>query len=141
LKPDRQIVGYTEKSRPVAGKILELLPKAPFSQAIKATEVEMVKYFGNIFLATKVIFANQMYELCEKLGVNYDVVKESAGADSRINQSHLDVFQDDYRGYSGPYLSKDTKTLVDFAKSIGVNLKLIKKVDEINSELLKKQSK
>jgi len=138
LHPDRQIVGYTKKSQPVAEKILRLLPKAPFSRTIRATEAEMVKYFGNIFLATKVVFANQMYDLCQKLDVNYDTVKESAGADPRINSSHLNIFQDGHRGYSGACLPKDTKALIDLAQQMKVGFELIEKVDKINSKLIKK---
>ncbi len=141
LNPNRQIVGYTEKSRHLAEQILEILPNAPFPRIMKATEAEIVKYFGNTFLATKVTFANQIYDLCEKLGIDYNVVRESAGADPRINPSHLDIFQDGYRGYSGVCLPKDTKAFIDFAQRNGVDLELIKKVDEINSALLKKQSK
>jgi len=79
LSPERQIVGYTEKSQPVAEEILEILPPAPFKKTIPATEAEMVKYFGNTYLAARVIFANQMYDLCQALGIDYDKVRECAG--------------------------------------------------------------
>ena len=45
--PDRQIVGYTEKSHEVAGDLMQLLPLAPFERILPATEAETVKYFGN----------------------------------------------------------------------------------------------
>ena len=135
LHPQRQILGVTAESKAEAERVLALLPFAPFARIMSATEAETVKYFGNVFLATKVIFANQMYDICEKLGIRYDAVKEGAAADPRIGASHLDVLHDGYRGYGGACLPKDTKALIDFAKSAGVDFGLIKKVDEINCAL------
>src|SRR3989338_8595440 len=76
--PDRQIIGYTDKSFNVARDILEFLPLAPFERIVPSKTAELVKYFGNAWFATKVVYANQMYDLCEKLGVNYDDVRDAA---------------------------------------------------------------
>lgn len=136
LKPKRQIVGYTEKSKQEAEKIMELLPKARFQKTMRAKEAEMVKYFGNLFLANRVIFANQMYDVCEKLGVDYDKVKEAAGEDERVGKSHFDVFDEGYRGYSRSCLPKDTKAFIQLAESLGLNPKLLKVVDKINERFI-----
>jgi len=133
--PDEQIVGFTKESKGVAKNILKILPKAPFKKTVKASEAEMMKYFANTFLSVKVIFANQMYDLCQKLGIDYKTVKKIAVADKRIGDSHLDVFFDGYRGYGGKCLPKDTKALISFAESTGVDLKLHKTVEEINFKL------
>lgn len=133
--PDRQIVGYTERSYSVAGDVLQLLPLAPFSRLVPATVAEAVKYFGNNWFAVKVVFANQMYELCEKLGVPYDVVKECVTADKRIGPSHLDVWHKGYRGYGGKCLPKDIRAMIKFAEEQGLDLKLLKVAEEINNEL------
>ena len=137
--PDRQIIGYTENSRDVSEEILRILPRAPFEKIIPATEAEMVKYFGNTFLSTKVIFGNQIYELCQKLGIDYEIVRESASADKRIGPSHLDVRHGGYFGYGGKCLPKDIRALIQFADKNGVDLKLHKAVEEINNQLMKEQ--
>ena len=137
--PDRQIVGYTQKSFNVAKDVLQLLPLAPFERILPATETETVKYFGNTWFSTKVIFANQIYNLCQKLGINYDRVKDAAAADKRIDRTHLQVWHKGKRGYSGACLPKDIKALIRFAEEKGVDLKLHKTVDEINDKLLKEQ--
>ena len=137
--PDRQIVGYTKQSFSVADDILQLLPLAPTMKIIPATEAEMVKYFGNTFLSTKIIFANQIYDLCQKLGLNYDRIAECAGADKRIGRSHLKVWHHQKRGYAGKCLPKDTKAFIQFANEQEIDLKLLKLVDEINEKLLKNQ--
>lgn len=141
LNPKRQIIGFTEKSKDVAKEILEILPKAPFQKIIPAKEAEMVKYSGNAFLASKVIFANQIYDLCENLGINYDLVKECIAHDPRIGFSHLDVFHEGFRGYGGGCFPKDIKSLLQLGKKIGVDLTLLKVVNKINKYLTSKNKK
>ena len=138
LNPKRQIIGFTKQSERVAKKIFDVLPKSPYQKIIPASEAEMVKYFGNAFLSTKVIFANQIYDLCQKLKIDYDVVKEMASQDSRIGPSHLKIFHGGYRGYGGACFPKDVKSLIQLAKNKKVNLKLLKTVDQINEDLMNK---
>lgn len=137
--PDRQILGYTKKSYSVAGDILQILPLAPFEKILPATEAEMIKYFGNTWFSTKVIFANQIYDLCQKLGINYDRIMEAAAADKRIGRTHLEVWHKGKRGFAGKCLPKDMKAFIQFAEEKGVDLKLHKVADEINDKLLKDQ--
>jgi UDPglucose 6-dehydrogenase len=137
--PYEQIIGYTKKSKSLANEILEILPKAPAELIIPATEAEMIKYFFNTFLATKVIFANQIYDLCQKLNINYDLIKKIAKISPRLAFSHFDIWTDGYRGYAGKCLPKDTKSLIQFGDRFGVNLDLLKSVDKINEKLLKKR--
>lgn len=137
--PDRQIVGYTKQSFDVAGDVLQILPLAPFSRILPVTEAEMVKYYGNTWFSLKVTFANQMYDLCEKLGISYDNVMEAAAADKRVGRTHLEVWHKGKRGYAGKCLPKDIKALIRFADKKGVSLELHKTADEINERLLKEQ--
>lgn len=139
MKPDRQIVGYTNQSKAIAPQILSLLPRAPFEKIIPAAEAEMIKYFGNVFLAIKVTFGNQMYDLCQKLGIDYEIVRECASADPRIGPSHLDVHHGGYRGYGGKCLPKDIRALIQLADMLGIDLKLPKVAEEINNQLMELQ--
>ena len=138
--PDRQIIGYTKQSYNVSKDIINLLPLAPFERIIPATEAEMVKYFGNNWFALKVAFANQMYDLAEVLGLDYDTIMESTAADKRIGRSHLEVMHKGYRGYGGKCIPKDIKAIIKFAGNNGLDLKLHKIVEEINNDLMKKQN-
>ena len=139
--PFEQIIGYTKKSKPVAKEILKILPKTPTEFIVPAKEAEMAKYFSNVFLSTKVVFANQIYDLCQRLGINYDLVKEMAKVNPRFSFSHFDIWTDGYRGYSGACLPKDTRSLIQLGDKVGVDLKLLKLVEKINDELLKKTKK
>lgn len=133
--PDRQIVGYTPASYDITSEVMELLPLAPFSRIVPAAAAEMIKYFGNTWFAVKVVFANQIYDLCQALGIDYEQVRDGVAADRRIGRSHLDVMHDGYRGYGGKCLPKDTRALIKFAADLGVDLKLLKTVEDINREL------
>lgn len=138
--PNRQIIGYTDESYDFANIILEILPDAPFNKKVSASEAELVKYFGNTFLATKVIFATQIYNLCRELDLNYDRIKEMALGDPRIGNSHLDIFHGGYKGYFGKCFPKDMKALIQFADKHNIDLELLKKADEINEKLLDEQN-
>ncbi|MDO8524126.1 MAG: hypothetical protein Q7R99_00675 [bacterium] len=138
--PDRQIIGYTRQSFNVAKDTMLLLPLAPYEKIMPSTEAEMVKYFGNNWFAVKVAFANQMYDICSKIGADYDTVMEAASADKRIGPSHLVVMHKGYRGYGGKCLNKDIRAFIQFGDSLGVDLKLHKITEEINNELMKMQN-
>jgi len=99
-----------------------VLPLAPIFQT-DPTSAEMVKYMANCFLATKVIFANEMCEICEKLGIKYEEVKKMVVADKRILDGHLDITT--LRGFGGKCFPKDLLALRAMAKSKGVDTKIL----------------
>lgn len=135
--PDRQIIGYTDKSKDAAKKILRLLPKAPYTKIIPAKEAEMIKYYTNCFLALKVAFANQIYDLCEKIGADYQEVKSGLVADKRIGKTHLDIFVNGKRGFNGKCLPKDTNALLKFSKDKKVGLTILKEIIKYNKKIWK----
>lgn len=135
LHPDKQIVGHTEKTAEVAQEILDILPEAPFKKNMRSEEAEMVKYMVNNYYALKVIFANQIYDICQAAGIDYEMVKEGFAADKRISESHLQVIHKGYRGFGGKCLRKDVYSLIDFAEKNGVDFGLLKKAKEINLKL------
>lgn len=134
--PDRQIIGATEKSYTVAADILGMLPLAPFERVIPSTAAEMTKYYGNTWFSTKVVFANQMHDICQKLEIDYDVVKDCVAADKRIGRTHLEIFHKGYRGYGGKCLPKDTRALIQLGDRIGAEMSLLKEVERINNALI-----
>ncbi|OGH61711.1 MAG: hypothetical protein A2848_02325 [Candidatus Magasanikbacteria bacterium RIFCSPHIGHO2_01_FULL_50_8] len=134
--PDRQVIGYTKESYGITGDIMMLLPVAPFDRIMPASEAEMVKYFANCWFSVKVVFANQMFDVCDKLGINYDNVKEAASADKRIGRSHLQIFHKGYRGYGGKCLPKDTRAMIQLGARLGLSLDLLKTTDAINNYLV-----
>ena len=77
--------------RPASTKLRQVYSLVfPDAKIVKtgSKTAEMVKYFTNTFLCTKVSFANEMYEICEKLNIDYDKVVEYATYDERLGKSH-----------------------------------------------------
>lgn len=137
--PLRQIVGYTPQSRRDAELVMGMLPRAPYEKILSAKTAEIVKYFGNAFLATKVAFANHMYDLCHAMGMEYDTVKDCVQADPRIGKSHLEIFHRGYRGYGGKCFPKDVRSIIQLADQLGVDLALLKATEQYNNELCRSQ--
>ncbi|GIW67089.1 MAG: hypothetical protein KatS3mg095_0987 [Candidatus Parcubacteria bacterium] len=139
LYPDLQIIGYTQKSKKLAKEILKLLPQGKYNDIISAIEAEIIKHSINYFLSTKVIFANQIYDLCQKLGANYELVRKALENESRIGKSHLNIFHGGYRGFGGKCLPKDLNALIYLYKKLKINPELFKSVWKLNYKYLKNQ--
>lgn len=139
-RPTRQLVGYTEQSKLVAQSVLELLPDAPYKKIMRAIEAEMVKYMNNVFYALKVTYANQIYDLCEAVGVDYTAVAEAAVThEPWMGQNHWDVFHGGYRGYGGACLPKDIRSIIQLGKTMGIDVRLLELVEELNNIRTKQQ--
>jgi len=127
--------------RPSTGKIKQMFRKAfPSIPIIKTgtKTAEMIKYFTNCFLATKVIFANEMYDICSASGIDFDKVSEYALHDCRIGKSHLMVpGPDGDRGYGGHCFPKDMEALIHFSENSGIDPSLLKHVVNKNNKLRK----
>jgi UDPglucose 6-dehydrogenase len=91
----------------------ELLPKAGVVAHYSDYKVtELAKYLHNCFLATKVAFMNEFYDVCQKLGADYDAVSGAAKSQGMIGLSHLMVpGPDGLRGFGGSCFPKDTSAL------------------------------
>lgn len=99
-----------------------------------ADTVEFAKYMENAFLATKVVFCNEMYDLAEKMGVSYNLAREVWLADPRIGRSHTFVYPNN-RGYGGSCLPKDTKALSAMGFKNGSDMTLLNSVIAKNAML------
>lgn len=105
-------------------------------EKLKPTEAELLKYYSNIYNATKIIFANEMYEICQRVGVDYSKVKDAFVKRGTSKDMYLDV-NENFRGYAGVCLPKDTKALDSFVKELGLDLKFFEMVDKENNKFKK----
>ena len=127
--------------RPATTEIKQIFSKVfPLAHIIKtdSTHAEMVKYLTNSFLATKVSFANEMYEICEGVGVDYDKVIEYATQDDRLGNSHWNVpGPDGDFGYGGHCFPKDVKALITVAKDMDIIPLMLSATDFKNNNVRK----
>lgn len=101
-----------------------------------AKSIEMAKYMENCFLAAKVTFCNEMKDIADALGANFDIAREAWLADPRIGPDHTFVYDDD-RGFGGSCLPKDVASLIFQANSSGADASLMESIVKKN-ELYKK---
>ena len=100
---------------------------------VDSRTAELAKYMENCFLATKVIFCNEFYDLAEKMGVSYTKLRETWLMDERMGRSHTFVYPD-ARGYAGKCLPKYVDALLVQAENQGVDMNVLRSVKSKNSE-------
>ena len=96
-------------------------------------ELILAKYTRNSFLALKVSFFNQLYDLCESTGVNFNSVRELVTEDSRVGTSHSYVEEE--RGFGGHCFPKDTSALLETAKYFGDDMSILREAVEYNKRI------
>src|SRR3989344_9493828 len=78
--PDRQFVGYTDKSYSEATKVLNILPLSPYDIILPAKEAELLKYINNMHGVLEVLESNHYWEVCQKEKLDYERVIKAAVA-------------------------------------------------------------
>ncbi len=92
------------------------------------TSAEMIKYASNAFLSMKIGFANEMANICERVGADITEVMSGIGLDSRIGTAFLNAGI----GWGGSCFGKDVRSLVHTAKEYGYQSKLLEATLEVN---------
>ena len=88
---------------------------------------EMVKYMNNCYFATKVSFMNEMRQIADKCGVDWDTAVDGFIRDGRIGHSHLAVpGPDGKNGFGGSCFPKDIQAMINFAETLGVEPDVLK---------------
>lgn len=132
LKPDRVVIGSNSQR---ATEIMQEL-YSPFLRTgnpviiMDVKSAEMTKYAANSFLAVKISYANEIANICEKVGANAEMVRIGMCADKRIGSQFLFPGL----GYGGSCFPKDVKALLKTAKDNNCGYKLLEAADEVNKE-------
>lgn len=109
---------------------------------MESKAAEMVKYVTNCFLSTKVSFANEIYEICQKMDIPYDGVVNAAMFDERLGGSHWQVpGPDGSFGFGGHCFPKDLSALRFVSKMIGVDSTMLDATWEKNLEVREKSDR
>lgn len=107
-----------------------------FKRKLKPTEAELLKYYSNTFNALRVIFANEMYEICKTVGADYTKIKNAFILRGTTTDMYLDV-NENFRGYAGVCLPKDTAALAAFVDELGIDMKLFETLENENAKFKK----
>ncbi len=102
------------------------------------TTASLVKYSINSFLATKVLFFNQLKDIFEgsNAGGDWESFISLIKLDHRIGNSHMDVpGHDGKKGFGGACFTKDTAALLQYSNKISKDFTLLAKIISINNEI------
>lgn len=103
-------------------------------------EAELMKYFSNTYKATKITFANSFNKVCQHFGANYGVIKD-AFLFHGVGESHYLNVNEQFGGYGGVCLPKDTKAMKSLCKKYNIDVDIFKFIDEENEKFIKKVPK
>jgi len=97
-------------------------------------DASFVKYGVNSYLASKVLWFNQFYDLVTTCDSNFGKIIGAITADSRVGRSHTTVPGfDGKRGFGGACFPKDTNAFVKFADSVNIDMTVLKEVIRSNN--------
>jgi UDPglucose 6-dehydrogenase len=147
LYPDRIVVGASESEtleamrelyRPLVSQSFDPPPGLPRPAGVQSTPLfttsltsaEMIKYAANAFLAMKIGFANEIANICERVGAESTEVMAGIGMDSRIGARFLNPGV----GWGGSCFGKDIQSLLHTAREYGYTGKLLQASWEVNGD-------
>ncbi|MBA7652953.1 UDP-glucose 6-dehydrogenase TuaD [subsurface metagenome] len=132
MSPDRVIIG-TDSQR--VRELMHALYESFFRVSdrilfMDTRSAELTKYAANAMLATRLSFMNEIAVLCEATGADVEHVRMGIGSDQRIGRRYLFPGL----GYGGSCLPKDVQALINTAEELGVGLKILRAVGQVNQE-------
>lgn len=139
LNPARTVIGSDSKD--VAAKVVAayktILPKNQPYIVTDPTSAEVIKYMSNLILASKVLLANEFYEISQKVGANYLDVQKAVESDPRIG-THLGVpGPDGDMGFGGACFPKDMVGIIGLAKSLKIDVSALEAIWKKNLKVRK----
>ena len=146
LYPDRVVVGsgderviaiMRELYAPLVDQTFDPPPGLPRPAAFtrvpllvtSLTGAEMIKYAANAFLTLKIGYANEIANICERVGAESTEVMAGIGLDSRIGARFLNPGL----GWGGSCFGKDVSALLHTAREYGYNARLLEASLEVNA--------
>ncbi|MBF0096070.1 MAG: UDP-glucose/GDP-mannose dehydrogenase family protein [Magnetococcales bacterium] len=132
MRPDRVVIGVEDSRAEVALRSL-YRPLFLIETPILVTNIvtaELTKYAANAFLATKIMYINQIANLCERVGADVHAVAKGMGLDRRIGGKFLHPGP----GYGGSCFPKDTIALTRTAAQHGEPMTIVEGVIAANEQ-------
>jgi UDPglucose 6-dehydrogenase len=122
----RPILDQSFTAPPFLHRPVELNPVPLVKTTVPSAE--MVKYAANAFLAMKISFANEIANICERVGAEVADVTLGIGLDSRIGGRFLSAGI----GWGGSCFGKDLQSLTHTAAEYGCESLLLEATQEVN---------
>lgn len=131
MHPDRIVIGV-ESDRAEEGLMRLFAPLTRGGKnnvySMNIPSAELTKYAANAMLATRISFMNELSRFCDEAGADIEDIRRGIGSDSRIGPRFLNPGI----GYGGSCFPKDVKALIDSARTKGIDLSILRAVEEVN---------
>jgi len=103
-----------------------------------STTSELIKYTTNCFFSVKIAFMNEMKQVCDVAGGNWEELVEGFVCEGRVFPQHLDVPGHDGKpGFGGKCFPKDLSAIIEYAKAHDIDPKVMAGAQNKNNELRK----
>ena len=138
VNPDRIVIGLNGENNKES--IIELYSNIVSEDKLLFTSrrsSELIKYASNSMLAMRIIFINEIADLCEKIGADVSDVAKGIGLDKRIGPYFLEAGP----GFGGSCFPKDIKALIETGKNFDSPQTLLESVIVANEKRIKNISK
>ena len=125
VNPDRIVVGLDDDNK--KDIVLDLYSKIVSEDKILFTtrrSSELIKYASNSMLAMRIIFINEIADLCEKIGADVTDIAKGIGLDQRIGPHFLEPGP----GFGGSCFPKDARALIESGKKYDAPQSLLESV-------------
>lgn len=139
LNTDRNVIGGeledVKELHDFFGKLFPEWSNIP-TYLTTSDESETIKYYSNSFLALKIAYFNNIYEICKKFDMNYEIVKRAISVDHRIGEHHTNVPGPDGKlGFGGYCFPKDINSLIHTLNDNSLNSELLTAAWEYNKKI------
>lgn len=106
-----------------------------------AITAETFKLATNSYYTTRVVFANQVYDFCQTIGADYELVASLWGQISRLGTHGYRIVHQGGRGAGGYCLPKDLHAFISSALKLKLKFPFLRSVEKINLGLLNESGK
>lgn len=131
------ILGGTPENRRKAIELYQTTYNANINiRQVTNYEAEVIKLTENRAIAFKVAQCQELYDVCEKAGIDYYTIRDAVyGDDPRFNLWWTFVFPDQ-RGFNSKCIPKDVYGWTSWAESLGYTPELTNKMLEVNDRYI-----
>ena len=137
----RHLLGVPRGKHSIIANVLEKYHQDlwPHAEVVftEPREAELIKYLTNSYFTVKVSVANQIYDLCDKLDINYeDFIESAVEADPRLGELHWQVpGPDGKRGFGGECFNKDLSGMIYLLNEKQCDASMFKTSEDYNSRI------
>lgn len=138
LKTDKIVTGAEreEDFKKVEAIYKPIFPNAIYVKTNRKT-AEMIKYANNAFLAGSISLANEIFQICKALDIDFETVKHVLLLDTR-NPRNIDVpGHDGDFGFGGKCLPKDLNALIYLAREHMYRPYILEEIWRLNERVRK----